>query len=104
MQQLLRLSLRLVNFCVYELRQKFVDMITEDLRPIDTVTGWGFGAVLDFLHRWCPRITYRSILSRIRLNPLVPTVPFWGRVFNLSVYVPFFLRQFAAFVTYLVAK
>jgi len=50
------------------LRQKLVDMIIQDLQPIDIVTGRGFRAVLDFLHPSCPRTSYRSIMSRIRLK------------------------------------
>jgi len=37
------------------LRQKLVDIIIEDLRPIDIVTGRGFWAVLDFLHPFMPK-------------------------------------------------
>ena len=50
------------------LRQKLVDMITEDLRPTDIVTGRSFWAVLDFLHPCYPRTSYQSIMSRFRIK------------------------------------
>ena len=52
-----------------QLRHKLVEMILENLRPVDIINmGRGFFAVVEFLHPSCPRIGYRSIMARIRIK------------------------------------